>query len=168
MKTKFTLTSNIQKLICKMEVLRYNIPCENVSHLFCDSEIDVVSMNKNGYTTEYEVKISYSDFKADAKKVKKWNFYNNKIANRICNYFYYVCPQNLININEIPKFAGLIYIENDNIVFIKKAKLIHKLKHDKNQYLTKISRILTERKYLGSCRFTYENKIYENINRTYS
>ena len=61
-------TDIIQKKICEMEVLRFNLPCENVKYLFSDWEMDVLSMNKNGYLTEYEVKVSRSDFKADAKK----------------------------------------------------------------------------------------------------
>ena len=67
-------TREIQALICQSETLKFNIPCENVKYLFSDWEIDVLSLNKSNYLTEFEVKISRSDFKADAKK-KKWVFY---------------------------------------------------------------------------------------------
>ena len=51
-------TAVIQKMVCEMEVLRFNLPCENVKYLFSYWEIDVLSMNKNDYLTEYEVKVS--------------------------------------------------------------------------------------------------------------
>lgn len=67
-------TDEIQKLICKDEVLKGNLPCENISANFC-GEADVLSILKSGYVKEFEVKISRSDFKNDAKK-DKWKFYD--------------------------------------------------------------------------------------------
>jgi hypothetical protein len=149
-------TTIIQKMVCEMEVLRFNIPCENVKYLFSDWEIDVLSMNKNNYLTEYEVKVTRSDFKADAKK-KKWRWYENRTETMISNYFYYVCPEGLILEAEIPSFSGLIYVTNEGLKVIKKAPLLHKKKHDKVRVLSKFCQIMTERNYLGSCRLTYEN-----------
>ena len=149
-------TDIIQKKICEMEVLRFNLPCENVKYLFSDWEMDVLSMNKNGYLTEYEVKVSRSDFKADAKK-KKWQFYEKKIETLIPNYFYYVCEEGLISKGEIPSFAGLFYATNNGLILIKKAPILHRKKHNKEKVLTKFNRIMSERMYLGSCRMTYEN-----------
>ena len=149
-------TDVIQKMVCEMEVLRFNLPCENVKYLFSDWEIDVLSMNKNNYLTEYEVKISRSDFKADAKK-RKWQWYEKRIETMISNYFYYTCPEGLILQTEIPEFAGLIYATNEGLKVIKKAPLLHKKKHDRVRTLTKFCRIMSERSYLGSCRLTYEN-----------
>jgi hypothetical protein len=149
-------TAVIQKMVCEMEVLRFNLPCENVKYLFSDWEIDVLSMNKNDYLTEYEVKVSRSDFKADAKK-KKWQWYEKRIETMISNYFYYTCPEGLILENEIPAFAGLIYATNEGLKVIKKAPLLHKKKHDRVRTLSKFCRVMSERSYLGSCRLTYEN-----------
>lgn len=149
-------TSEIQRLICQSETLKFNLPCENVKYLFSDWEIDVLSLNKSDYLTEFEVKVSRSDFKADSKK-RKWQFYEKKIETMISNYFYYACPNGLITENEIPVFAGLIYVANDGIELIKKAPLLHKAKHDRNKVLTKFCRIMSERNYLGCCRLTFEN-----------
>lgn len=149
--------SFLQSVICKMETLRFNIPCENVKYLFSDWELDVVSINKNNFLTEYEVKISRSDFKADAKK-KKWIYYTDKNHWFKCaNYFYYVCPKDLIKVEEIPSFAGLIYVDAGEIITVKKAPRLHKEKHDRAKILSKFCRVMSERKYLGSCRMTYEN-----------
>ena len=149
-------TAVIQKMVCEMEVLRFNLPCENVKYLFSDWEIDVLSMNKNDYLTEYEVKVSRSDFKADAKK-KKWQWYEKRIETMISNYFYYTCPERLILETEIPDFAGLIYATKEGLKVIKKAPLLHKKKHDRVRTLSKFCRVMSERSYLGSCRLTYEN-----------
>jgi len=149
-------TDIIQKMICKMEVLRSNLPCENVKYLFGDWEIDVLSLNKNDYLTEYEVKVSRSDFKADFKK-KKWKWYEQRIEAMISNYFYYTCPEGMILENELPDFAGLIYATNEGLKFIKKAPLPHKKKHDRLRILSKFYRAMSECTYLGMCRLTYEN-----------
>lgn len=149
-------TFNIQKMICEMEVLRCNIPCENVKYLFSNSENDVLALNRNDYLTEYEVKISRSDFKADAKK-RKWQWYKMRIETMIPNYFYYVCPEGLILETEIPEFAGLIYATNEGLQVIKKSPLLHKKKRDKIRVLSKFCRVMSERLYLGCCRLTYEN-----------
>lgn len=141
-----------------MEVLKHSLPCENVSTVFGSYEADVVSINKSGMITEFEVKISRADFLADRKKAK-WKFYELLIENRIPNRFYYVCPSGLIKTNEIPAFSGLLNISLDGeIEIIKQAPLIHRFKHDKNKITNRLFRILAERTYLGACRMTYENK----------
>ncbi len=102
-------------------------------------ESDLIYVSKNGYITEYEIKISKSDFKADKNKTYK----HQKLGS--CStfkpkYFWYVCPPNVIDIQNIPDYAGLIYCNSlryhevtysslrDNIKIIKKAP---KLKSDK-------------------------------------
>jgi hypothetical protein len=153
-KTPKLSTGAIHKMICKDESLRSNLPCESVKFLFSDWEIDVLSLNKSDYLTEYEVKVSRSDFKADAKK-RKWQFYTNRVSKLISNYFYYVCPAGLIKENEIPDFAGLIYATEKGLEWIKKAPRLHKEKCDRNKVLEKFYRITSERLYLGGCRMTY-------------
>ncbi|HDZ04890.1 hypothetical protein LCGC14_0370560 [marine sediment metagenome] len=160
-------TKEIQELLCKEEVLKGNLPCENVSNIFYCSESDVVSILKSGYTVEYEVKISRSDFKADAKK-SKWKFYNAKVEKGIPNYFYYACPENLINKNEVPSFAGLIYVYENGCKIIKKASILHRYKHDLIKLLTKFCRVKSERKYLGSCLLTYKNNKIKERNTIFA
>ena len=110
-------------------------------------ECDVLSVTKSDYICEYEIKISKSDFKADFKKTKH-NLINEKVftetmstvkaGNRYFelpnpyyapNYFYFVVTENLVSLDEIPKYAGLMYIiENGTFSIIKKAPLLHKTK----------------------------------------
>jgi len=108
-------------------------------------ECDVLSVTKTDYICEYEIKISKSDFKADFKKEKHKLITENKFnetitlkkaGNRIFeivdpyyvpNYFYFVVTENLISLEDIPKYAGLMYFhENGTFSIIKKAPLLHK------------------------------------------
>lgn len=82
-------------------------------------EADILELTKSGYASEYEVKISRADFKNDSLKERNWykgrevdlnKYIILKNGNRV-NYFYYVVPKGLITVNEIPEFAGLIYVE---------------------------------------------------------
>lgn len=95
-------------------------------------ECDVMSVSKSNYIYEYEVKISKSDFKADFKKKKHKNMSKRKSINESKgyyyspNYFYFVVPSGLIDINDVPEYAGLMYVnENGSFNKIKKAPKLH-------------------------------------------
>lgn len=100
-------------------------------------ECDVISVSKSDYIYEYEIKISRSDFKKDFIKEKHNHILNEKFTYirkgeqlfRVTNYFNYIVPKDLISIDEVPEYAGLIYI-NDDFTFdiIKKPRLLHKTK----------------------------------------
>lgn len=152
------LTKRIQASIGKSEVLKNNFCCENIKYIFGDAECDVLSISKSKYVTEFEVKISRSDFLSDKKK-KKFQFYKKSIEKLSPNYFYYCCPHGLIKENEIDDFAGLIYIDdNGKLLVIKKAKILHKDKSAYQKIIEKIIRVYSERKFLGCCKLSYLNK----------
>lgn len=156
-------TKEIQKLIGKMQVLKFHSPvCENVKYLINDFELDVISYSKSGMLYEFEVKISRGDFKADLKK-RKHLFYIH-LPEKGPNYFSYVCPRNLIKQSEIGTGVGLYYVDNDEVIEIQAPKRLHKIIHDKVKILEKICRVNSERQFLGSCRLTFENK--EHIAKT--
>lgn len=156
------LTKSIQETICREEILKGNIPCENVSFLFYRSEVDVASILKSGYIAEYEVKISRSDFKADFKKAK-WKYFDHRIETGIPNYFYYVCPEGMIEEHEIQDFAGLVYVNAEGEPYmVKKAKILHRHKQDPVKVLRKFCRVKSEREYFGECLMTYKNRMLTN------
>lgn len=110
-------------------------------------ESDFLCIRKSGYIDEIEVKVSRSDFKNDFKhKEKKHQILSGtyflteeekksyKDVNDIYlkpNRFYYACPDGLLKPEEIPDYAGLIYIEDKYFPkIIKKAPLLHKNKID--------------------------------------
>lgn len=150
-------TSQIQKEIGKMQVLKFHSPvCENVKYLINDFELDVMSVSKSGMLYEFEVKISRSDFLADKKK-RKHDFYK-LFPEHQPNYFSYACPTDLIKLNEIGSSVGLYYVDENGVTEIQSPKIIHKNLHNKNKILEKICRVTSERHFLNGCRMTYNNK----------
>lgn len=86
-------------------------------------ECDVFEMTQAGFFREYEIKLTRSDFKADAKKIReRWNggIVDGRLAmNKTMKHdrigqpegpsqFFYVCPRGLIKREELPPWAGLI------------------------------------------------------------
>ncbi len=106
-------------------------------------ESDLVSITPSGFLIEYEIKISASDFKADMKKTKHGIFRDVMRSlfgsEDIPNRFYFVVPEGLVKIEEVPEYAGLIEIKTykrHNIphcaLTVKKAPLLHKEKTSEN------------------------------------
>ena len=94
-------------------------------NVFLDKyEADLLEITKAGYAYEYEIKTSKSDFKNDSKKtcgylctretnfkkVPKYKTDTLKNGERV-NYFYYLVPNDLVKPEEIPEYAGLMYVE---------------------------------------------------------
>ena len=103
------------------------------------SECDVLRITPSNIVYEYEIKTSRSDFKADFKKKYKHSRLSNTISKNneyikwsghpgIPNYFTYVTPKNMVKISEIPSYAGLIYVDENEIEVIKKAPKLHSFK----------------------------------------
>jgi len=90
-------------------------------------ECDYYSVTKAGYAHEYEIKLTRSDFRADAKKGSKGHYRvkdgrymrdertkHELLAAGIDDapkHFYFVVPTDLVALDEVPDFAGLIYAE---------------------------------------------------------
>ena len=117
-------------------IRRYELMLPNV-FIQHDSEADLFCVRKSGLCDEFEVKTSRSDFLADKKKFVnyreathqecidhqhiKWADRNQQpwyklkydalASGDMCvNYFWYAVPDGLVSVDEIPDFAGLIYI----------------------------------------------------------
>lgn len=86
-------------------------------------ECDLFELTEAGYTVEYEVKISRGDFFADSKKhQRRWDRTSNEDRYlykhdhlekglALPNRFYYVAPKGLIQLDEVPVWAGFIEME---------------------------------------------------------
>ena len=129
--------------------LRYNFLSPSSVKYFTENlnvydwESDVLKITKSGYAYEFEIKISRGDFKNDFKhKKKKHLLLENKENNaKMPNYFYYVVPEDLVTEDEVPEYAGLIYVHatiigNSRIYYqfqeIKTAPKLHSNKIDEN------------------------------------
>lgn len=93
-------------------------------------ESDFVSLNSSGYYIECEVKCSKADFKADFSKEKRHKCLSSKLPCRRPNKFLFVTPVGMIDVKEIPSYAGLLYyLPEDNwFVEVKPAPFLHKTK----------------------------------------
>lgn len=102
-------------------------------------ESDIWIMTKSGYSYETEVKISRNDFKNDFKHKKNKHLLLESLDaaenKRRPNYFYYAVPGGIISVEEVPEYAGLLYIvpisdHFNRVDVVKKAPQIHKEKTD--------------------------------------
>lgn len=92
-------------------------------------ESDVLVLTNSSYWYEIEIKISRADFHNDQKhKSQKFNFMADEDTRNKPNYFYYAVPEGMISPDEVPSFAGLIYMHRSRPEVIKKAPKIHKEK----------------------------------------
>lgn len=95
-------------------------------------EMDVFRLTPAGLITEYEIKTSRSDFKADFLKEcpgthSKHDLMMEKQSS--CNRFYFVVPKKIVQLHEVPGYAGLIHYKgNRGFEIVKNAPLIHKEK----------------------------------------
>jgi hypothetical protein len=124
-------------------------------------EADVISVNRTGFVSEFEVKVSRSDFKAEAKKehrrlltdpVQKSRLFGDVVHPRP-NYFYFAVPVGLVAPEEVPDYAGLLYVhkqvEGHHLYYgtaseVKAPKRLHREKITDAQRL-QLARALTMR-----------------------
>jgi hypothetical protein len=108
-------------------------------------ESDIITINKNKYISEYEIKISRADFKADFLKTDKHSFmsdvYNyNFSSEHVPNYFYYVTPPGLLDKKEIPEYSGLIEV-GMYVRRVKRAPILHRLEANPNMEMNLMKKI---------------------------
>lgn len=127
------------------------------SDFFCVSKSDYaieceVKISKSDFRKDFE-KDKHVLFKNSLKgvwlekspEVKKLEYYNYNIRKydhadyctakwhdpvnyNIPNRFYYVVPEGVINVKEVPAYAGLLVIKGASIVQVKSAPFLHKRK----------------------------------------
>lgn len=114
----------IQLTIHRERLASSEITCPNYTPIGW-WECDLWQVTKSGYATEYEIKLSLTDFKADAKKSQrrydrsdgKWQSYTEQkhrlLAERCKrgpSRFYYCVPHTLVGEVKpiLPEWAGLV------------------------------------------------------------
>lgn len=89
-------------------------------------ESDVLILTKSHYWYEIEIKVSRADFKNDLKhKSKKHMLLSDADSTIKPNYFYYAVPAGLISVEEIPPYAGLIYMHGSRPEIVKPPRKLH-------------------------------------------
>ena len=98
-------------------------------------ESDYLAITRSDIVYECEIKISKQDFLNDSKKKNKHLIIEGNVAGKLHdydrpNYFYYAVPDGLIEADEVPEYAGLIYVNPGFISIIKQAPKQHNGKFD--------------------------------------
>ena len=157
-------TKDVQIAIGRLALENGHVPViQNVKYLIASWELDVVSFTERGFMYEYEVKVSRSDFLADAKKkVRKFQLYEARHSKNwlmIPNFFSYCCPENLIQKDEIPEYAGLYWVTAEGRVIEKKRpKRLHGNVRDLLKTYRKCMRVRSERDFFGCSMMTFKNR----------
>lgn len=110
-----------KRLILHSEMTGQTLVAKNI-YLYDRWESDILSVSYNDKATEIEIKRSRSDFLADFKKEEKHYQTSNGYG---ANYFYFACPRDLIKPDEIPEYAGLIWVHSSGAWVKKKAPQLH-------------------------------------------
>lgn len=123
-------------------------------------ECDMFGVTRAGYFHEFEIKLTAADFRADAAKAKRrydradnWRPIDETkhvlLAGRSVrgpSMFWYVAPDGMIDLADVPEWAGLQVIRNGRwFETVKKAPRLHS---------QKIDRKIVEHA-LGVCYFRY-------------
>ncbi len=132
-----------EKVIIDRLIATYlpNVSFWNNNFYFYDWESDFWILSKTGYATEFEIKITVSDFKADFKKKNRHSIlptgiYRQRKYSRP-HRFYYVVPKGMIGVDQIPEYAGLMYFDGFGFTKIKSAPILHKNMEIDYKYLAK-------------------------------
>lgn len=152
-------------------------------------ETDFLVVQKSGYCYEIEIKTSRSDFFNDFKKKDKHLILNEGVYMRLKykyhldketgkrisektyipekwdfrpNKFYYCVPEGLIKADEVPDYAGLMYVNSyGGVDTIKEAKFLHKEKLE-------LTKKLCDKFYYYWKNTRTKLSISEKQNQTYS
>ena len=139
-KTEWTEKKIQDKL--KLHFLTPSAKKYEITNLYVfDWESDYLAITKSGIFHEIEIKISRADFKNDFKNKEKKHlilesprlFMTAPKPTSLPNYFYYAVPEGLVKEDEIPEYAGLIYVQPWGIRIVKDAKKLHDEKLDLNK-----------------------------------
>lgn len=106
-----------------------------------DWESDYLAITRSDIAYECEIKISRQDFINDSKKHNKHLIISEgKMPYERPNYFYYAVPEGLIDVDEVPQHAGLIYVSEFWITIKKPAVKVHdgKFDYDKTKLMDKL------------------------------
>lgn len=97
-------------------------------------ESDYLAITRSGIAYECEIKISKQDFINDSKKHNKHLIISEgRLPEGRPNYFYYAVPEGLIGVEDVPEYAGLIYVMPYGIQIVKEAKKVHNGKFNYEQ-----------------------------------
>jgi len=101
-------------------------------------EADVLIVNQDLSTIEYEIKCDRKDWSAEF--IDKKDKHELLAKGEICaNKYCFICPEGMIKKEEVPKYAGLMYVTPaKKIRIIKRPPILNKGKIDPCTLIDKI------------------------------
>ena len=82
-------------------------------------EADLIRVSSRLFVSEYEIKVIRSDFRNDRKK--EWRYIQLEDGERKPNQFWFVAPQGVVPIDELPEFAGLLEVYSGGATAVAKV-----------------------------------------------
>ena len=144
--------------LCQLTAKKFNKEIALIEYKcqMLNEEPDVLVFDSYSDTTLYEIKMSKQDFWRDWQKPHriycKSFYHNNRLIIDTFEYSlgrcrYYVCPAELIQIDELPQGWGLIWYKNNRFYLKKKSELFKNNKGLENRLLINaIKRVNENRK----------------------
>ena len=125
---EYTEQSIIQALNYRYRrnLVKYKIANSFIFNGGWESDFFIIQRASN-YCYEIEVKITRADFLKDFEKTKKHLILSGKKNHDLIpNKFFYCVPEGLISKDEIPPYAGLMYVNYSGVFTVREAPFIHK------------------------------------------
>jgi hypothetical protein len=100
-------------------------------------ECDILDVTPSGYATEYEIKVSKSNFLADKKK-------KHKHDSRFIKRLFYIVPKDMKDwaLENLPEGAGLCFVtDSGRVYFIKNAPIRKNAFKWTNEEMFKLARL---------------------------
>lgn len=160
MVNKTELTEEKIQRILSNRFLTYSSKKYEMENLFVfDWESDYLCITNSNVIYECEIKISRADFKNDFKHKKKKHLLmenaNTTDYTKLPDYFYYAVPDGLISVDEVPDYAGLIYIKhgasNSNDILSYWCQIVKNPTHLHHEKMD-ISKLNLEKKFYYAYR----------------
>lgn len=89
---------------------------------------DLLSVTKARLVHEFEIKCSLGDFRREFEKKDTKHDRLDRADNRLMslpNYFWFVSPVGLLDMDDIPSYAGLMYVNEEGCSVQTEAPRIH-------------------------------------------
>lgn len=129
-----------QQIINQLDIYYLGRSDYRIPHVYVfDWESDFFIVQPSRFVYEIEVKISRSDYFADFNKIDKHENLNQGTG-FIPNRFYFAVPEGLVSEEEIPAYAGLLYVSESGVEKIKEAPIIKKEKEKQGVWEHRICR----------------------------
>lgn len=128
---------------------------------------ETIYIKPSGYVEKKPLKTPDGKWLVDERRMQQYeivssgiNYVKPQIS--IPNRFYYACPENLLKKEEMPVYAGLLYLsEGGHVRKIKEAPILHK-----NNLMMRKRSILMDKFYYQGLEWRHQARTLESANKS--